>query len=163
MPYGSSSDSGWKPGKNKTINTPRTTSKNPARKAAAAFARSGNDTRSSGYGSPTATAPKKSEPKAPKKQISSATAASFVGKPYGSSGNTPPAAQRAAARVTGRTPSSPSAPKAGQKATNMAEKLRTRNFKGKYFGPDEFKGDMAKLRKWKSEGKKRNSDGSPKV
>lgn len=171
MPYGSGSDSGWQPGKNKTILTQKTKSNSPARKAAASFARSPGSTRSSGYGSDVPTGPRKGKGNGPKDgtgprhNMSAATAASFTGKPYAGGGtSTPPppaAAKRAAARAVAVR--SPSEPKKAEKASNIGEKMRTRNFKGKYFGPDEFKGDMAKLRKWKAAGKKRNSDGSPKV
>lgn len=171
--YGSSADSGWKPGKNKSILTPKNKpgdGNSPKRKAAASFARSAGSTRSSGYGQDVQTSKAAPKAKEPRKPVSKATAASFVGKNYGGGGtSTPPAAQRAAKRaVTTKSAGDRYAEGLAKRSEKrkdrtIQQRIQMRAFKGKFYGPDEFKGDTAAIKKWKAGGKKRNSDGSPKV
>jgi hypothetical protein len=46
---------------------------------------------------------------------------------------------------------------------SRGQRRQAGDYKGKYWGPDQFKGDQAKIDAWKKAGKQRNSDGSPKV
>lgn len=115
--YGSDDQSGWKPGRNRTILSGRGKSKNPiSSKTAASFA-TGN-TRSSGYGSDVETSKK---PPKKRKSISASTAASFAGPRsstgYGSTGSAPNFKNAAARRASGSNFSpSDAAEKYGKKA-----------------------------------------------
>lgn len=42
------------------------------------------------------------------------------------------------------------------------DRKRAGDFKGKYWGPDKFKGNQTKIDAWKKAGKPRNADGTPK-
>jgi hypothetical protein len=42
------------------------------------------------------------------------------------------------------------------------DRKRRGDFKGKYWGPDKFKGNQQKIDAWKKAGKPRNADGTPK-
>lgn len=50
----------------------------------------------------------------------------------------------------------------GTKSQQIKWRVENKDFKGAYYGPDKFKGDLKAIKKWKAAGKPRNSDGTPK-
>lgn len=45
---------------------------------------------------------------------------------------------------------------------SRGQRIQSGDFKGKYWGPDKFKGNQQKIDAWKKAGKPRNADGTPK-
>jgi hypothetical protein len=45
---------------------------------------------------------------------------------------------------------------------SRGQRVQSKDFKGKYWGPDQFKGNQQKIDAWKKAGKPRNADGTPK-
>jgi hypothetical protein len=172
----SASSSGWKPGKNKTILTPKTKSKNPVSSKTAMSWATG-PMNSSGYGHAAPT--KKSKPKPKRKPISTSTAASFVGSSrsssgYGSQGkdaqlsasDRAEKARKAKAAAERQSEASKRPGRGygmrksdvGKSAKDIQKELKKKeskgNFKGKFVGPDRFKGDLKKIAAWRAAGRK---------
>jgi hypothetical protein len=100
---------------------------------------------------------KKPEPKPPKKKDDSpkgTQGAYTMGTSGGPRVSTPPKAQESAQRRASGGPGgyAEKMMNEGTKMAMRADRIKSGRFKGKYYGPDEFKGNLKLLKAWRISG-----------